>query len=59
MGDPGVGQLQRLREITGGQLAAYPFRAIGVLGVAGGTASTAAANEIFPRPGPSPEAFAW
>ncbi|MEW2268135.1 hypothetical protein [Streptomyces sp. NPDC047868] len=36
MGDPGVGQLQRLREITGEQLAAYPFRAIGVLGVAGG-----------------------
>ncbi|MFJ5309561.1 hypothetical protein [Streptomyces sp. NPDC088350] len=36
MGDPGVGQLQRLREITGEQLAAYPFRAVGVLGVAGG-----------------------
>ncbi|MEU7856293.1 hypothetical protein [Nonomuraea sp. NPDC049141] len=36
MGDPGVGQLQRLRDITGEQLAAYPFRAIGVLGIAGG-----------------------
>ncbi|MEU4235574.1 hypothetical protein AB0F17_65895 [Nonomuraea sp. NPDC026600] len=36
MGDPGVGQLQRLRDITGEQLSAYPFRAIGVLGIAGG-----------------------
>lgn len=36
MSDPRVGQLQRLREITGEQLAAYPFRALGVLGVAGG-----------------------
>jgi hypothetical protein len=36
MGDPGVGQLQRLHEITAEQLAAYPSRAIGVLGVAGG-----------------------
>jgi len=36
MGHPGVGQLQRLRDITGEQLAAYPFRTVGVLGVAGG-----------------------
>jgi hypothetical protein len=36
MGDPRVGQLQRLHEITGEQLAAYPSRAIGVLGIAGG-----------------------
>jgi hypothetical protein len=34
--DPRVGQLQRLRDITAEQLAAYPVRAIGVLGVAGG-----------------------
>jgi hypothetical protein len=36
MGDPRVGQLQRLHFITGEQLAAYPSRAIGVLGIAGG-----------------------
>lgn len=36
MSDPRVGQLQRLREITGEQLATYPSRVIGVLGVAGG-----------------------
>ena len=36
MGDPRVGQLQRLHVITGEQLAAYPSRAIGVLGIAGG-----------------------
>lgn len=36
MGDSRVGQLQRLRDISGEQLAAYPFRAVGVLGVAGG-----------------------
>jgi hypothetical protein len=36
MGDPRVGQLQRLHDITGEQLAAYPSRAIGVLGIAGG-----------------------
>lgn len=36
MGDPRVGQLRRLHEVTGEQLAAYPSRAIGVLGVAGG-----------------------
>jgi hypothetical protein len=36
MSDARVGQLQRLREITGEQLAAYPGRAVGVLGVAGG-----------------------
>ncbi|WP_202472399.1 MULTISPECIES: hypothetical protein [unclassified Streptomyces] len=36
MADARVGQLQRLRDITGEQLAAYPFRAVGVLGVAGG-----------------------
>ena len=36
MSDAQVGQLQLLREITGEQLAAYPSRAIGVLGVAGG-----------------------
>jgi len=36
MADPRVGQLQRLHEITGEQLAAYPSRAIGVLGIAGG-----------------------
>jgi hypothetical protein len=36
MGDPRVGQLQRLHVITGEQLAAYPSRAIAVLGIAGG-----------------------
>jgi hypothetical protein len=36
MGDPRVGQLQRLHDITEEQLAAYPSRAIGVLGIAGG-----------------------
>jgi len=36
MGDARVGQLQLLHEITAEQLAAYPSRAIGVLGVAGG-----------------------
>ncbi|MEK8143902.1 hypothetical protein NKH18_24050 [Streptomyces sp. M10(2022)] len=36
MGDPQVGQLQGLRDITGEQLAVYPFRTLGVLGVAGG-----------------------
>jgi hypothetical protein len=36
MGDPRVGQLQQLRLITGEQLAAFPSRAIGVLGIAGG-----------------------
>ncbi|WP_392671306.1 hypothetical protein [Streptomyces sp. LN785] len=36
MEDPRVGQLQRLRDITGEQLAAYPFRTIGILGIAGG-----------------------
>jgi hypothetical protein len=36
MRDPQVGQLQRLRDISGEQLAAYPSRAIGVLGIAGG-----------------------
>jgi hypothetical protein len=36
MSDTRVGQLQRLHNITGEQLAAYPSRAIGVLGVAGG-----------------------
>jgi len=36
MADSRVGQLQRLRDITGEQLAAYPSRAVGVLGVAGG-----------------------
>jgi hypothetical protein len=36
MGDPRVGQLQRLHDITGEQLAAYPSGAIGVLGIAGG-----------------------
>ncbi|WP_431047228.1 hypothetical protein ACQUSR_33825 [Streptomyces sp. P1-3] len=28
MDDPQVGQLQRLRDITGEQLAAYPFRSV-------------------------------
>ncbi len=36
MSDARVGQLQRLYDITGAQLAAFPSRAIGVLGVAGG-----------------------
>lgn len=36
MSDTRVGQLQRLHDITAEQLAAYPSRAIGVLGVAGG-----------------------
>jgi hypothetical protein len=36
MGDPRVGQLQRLHDITEEQLAAYPSQAIGVLGIAGG-----------------------
>jgi hypothetical protein len=36
MSDVQVGQLQLLNEITGEQLAAYPSRAIGVLGIAGG-----------------------
>ena len=36
MADPQVGQLQRLHEITGEQLATYPTRTVGVLGVAGG-----------------------
>jgi hypothetical protein len=36
MSDAQVGQLQRLHDITGEQLAAYPSRVIGVLGIAGG-----------------------
>src|SRR4051812_14645236 len=36
MSDAQVGQLQRLHDITREQLAAYPSRAIGVLGIAGG-----------------------
>jgi hypothetical protein len=36
MSDSRVGQLQRLGEITGEQLAAYPARAVAVLGIAGG-----------------------
>jgi hypothetical protein len=36
MEDPRVGQLQRLRDVTGEQLAAYPFRTVGILGIAGG-----------------------
>lgn len=36
MSDPGVGQLQRLREITEEQLSAHPVRRIGILGIAGG-----------------------
>lgn len=36
MGDAAVGQLQLLHQITGEQLAAYPSRSIGILGVAGG-----------------------
>lgn len=37
MGDPRVGQLQRLRHITEEQLTAHPFRTVGVLGIAGGS----------------------
>jgi hypothetical protein len=36
MSDTRVGQLQRLHDITAEQLAAYPSRVVGVLGVAGG-----------------------
>jgi hypothetical protein len=36
MSDARVGQLQRLHDITGEQLATYPSRAIAVLGIAGG-----------------------
>jgi hypothetical protein len=36
MSDARVGQLQRLHDITGEQLAAYPSRTIAVLGIAGG-----------------------
>lgn len=36
MSDPGVGQLQRLREITSEQLSAHRARTIGILGIAGG-----------------------
>lgn len=36
MSDARVGQLQRLREITRDQLAAFPARTVAVLGVAGG-----------------------
>jgi hypothetical protein len=36
MSDSSVGQLQLLREITGAQLAAFPSRSIGILGIAGG-----------------------
>jgi hypothetical protein len=36
MSDAQVGQIQTLHDITGEQLAAYPSRAIGVLGIAGG-----------------------
>jgi len=36
MSDARVGQLQRLHDIAGRQLAAYPSRTIGVLGIAGG-----------------------
>jgi hypothetical protein len=36
MSDAQVGQLQRLHDITGEQLAAYPSRVIGVLGITGG-----------------------
>jgi hypothetical protein len=36
MGDPSVGQLQALRDITGEQLKAIPSRSIGILGIAGG-----------------------
>ena|SRR5436190_18107267 len=40
MGDPRVGQLQRLHEITGEQFAAYPSRAIGCWGSREETDST-------------------
>lgn len=36
MADDGVGQLQRLHEVTAQQLADHPSRTVGVLGVAGG-----------------------
>jgi hypothetical protein len=36
MSEARVGQLQRLHDITAEQLTAYPARAVGVLGVAGG-----------------------
>lgn len=36
MSDARVGQLQRLREITLDQMATFPSRSVGVLGVAGG-----------------------
>lgn len=36
MGDPRVGQLRQLHDITREQLAVYPSRRVGVLGVAGG-----------------------
>lgn len=36
MGDRRVGQLQRLHDITREQLATYPSRSIGILGIAGG-----------------------
>lgn len=36
MSDEHVGQLQLLHDITGEQLAAYPSRSIGLLGIAGG-----------------------
>jgi hypothetical protein len=36
MGDPSVGQLECLRDITREQLATYPCAAVGVLGVAAG-----------------------
>lgn len=40
MSDARVGHLQRLHDITAEQLARYPSRAIGVLGIAGATGST-------------------
>lgn len=36
MSDARVGQLQQLHDITAEQLAAYPCRTVGVLGIAGG-----------------------
>ena len=36
MGDSRVGQLRKLHDITGDQLAAYPARTVAILGVAGG-----------------------
>ena len=36
MSDAQVGQIQKLHDITGEQLAEHPSRAIGVLGIAGG-----------------------